>query len=55
MSEQWIAVVKKETEETDTKPFANGSEPRTVKTVRTWYINKDYPDVIKLLEGLPEN
>lgn len=51
----WIPVVQKVTEETDSKPFANGTAPRTVKTIRTWYVNKDHPEVVKLLEALSEN
>lgn len=40
MTEEWIAFMRKETEETDSQPFSKAEAPRSVKTIRTWYVNK---------------
>lgn len=49
---EWVPVVQKVTIEEDDQPFKDG-KPRTIKTTRTWYVNKKQ-DIVKVLERLPE-
>lgn len=55
---EWVPVIQKETVEEDSLPFATATKTRTVKTTRTWYVNKNHmplsADMIRILESVPE-